>query len=367
MKIRIVEVINSLKCRGGAQVFFCNLCTELSNRDDVDLHVICLYDQIDSSFEFLTKNNKLHFYKCGKAKFRFIKSSLKLKRIIKQIDPDIINFHLGFLTTYFFGFGIRKRKWRLIKTYHSIPKQDLNAINYFFEKLYVSANKLTFIAISDSIEAESRRIYKKADTFTIYNAIPVSSNAPSNVCLEYDFLCVASLIPVKNHILLFEAFSELLNSFPSVKLVCVGGGELFPEYKKTLLDKGLQDNVLLVGEIQNPKQYYEKSNIFILSSVREGNPIALLEAMSFGKIIIAPRVGGIPDIVEDGVNGFLYEVNDKTKLVQLMKYCIENNDTINNIRTINIEKSKLYSITKCADNYLDVFRKLINKNTRRTK
>lgn len=70
---------------------------------------------------------------------------------------------------------------------------------------------------------------------------------------------------------------------------------------------GVQDSVMLLGPHENVLDFYWASDIFVLASRTEGMPTSLLEAMSCGLYVIASRVGGAPDIVEDGVNGVLLE------------------------------------------------------------
>lgn len=360
MPIKIVEVINSLSYRGGAQVFFYNLCNELSIRKDVELYIVCLYDKIDQSFKAFGKNKKIHLYTCGKRKFRWLKSSLCLKKILNSIGPDIINFHLSFLPSYFLAFGFKKKKWKLIKTYHSIPGRDLNNLNYLLEKKYANSNNLSFIAISDLIAKESLRRYKKAKTFTIYNAIKRWDTKVKEE-KEIDFLCVASLTPVKNHTLLFDSFETLSRNYSDVSLVCVGGGPLKNKYLELINKKGIANKIKLVDETPNVSDFYANAKAFVLSSVREGNPISILEAMSCGNVIIAPKIGGIPDVVEEGVNGFLYEKGDVNQLTKIMEFVIDNDDVCRKIGRNNLQKSNEFSIEECSNKYLTVFKSLINE------
>lgn len=355
--MRIVEVINTLKNRGGAQVFFYNLCKEIMFKKEHELFVVVLYDEIHESFCDLINSNDCCFYTCKKKRNFDFRASFVLKKIIKDIKPDVINFHLSFLPTYFMAFGTKKRSWKLVKTYHSIPGNDLSKINYFFEKRYVKNDNLFFIGISDGIVKASNELYKGTQCCLAYNGIPNLSNGTGYVSnkKDFDFICVASFENVKNHKLLFDSFCECLNQFPHLKLLCVGGGSLLDYYKDYVKNKKMLNNVFFSGSVDNVSNFYQNSKCFVLSSLREGNPISILEAMSFGLPIIAPNVGGIPDIVKDKDNGFLYERNNKKELTQIMKEFCLNYSTFKKMGENNINYSSRFSIENTYNQYIDFF------------
>ena len=122
----------------------------------------------------------------------------------------------------------------------------------------------------------------------------------------------------------------------------------------------MEDKVDLLGNVSDPSKYYRESRFFILTSASEGNPLCIAEAMSAGLPIIAPRVGGIPDLVEDGVNGFLFDVNsDSENVAVYIKKCLELSDS--EIRTIaqrNIEKSKQWDYKVITKQYQKLYDKV---------
>ena len=355
--MRIVEVINSLSYRGGAQILFVQLCEELAKINDDPVHVIVLYDKVDSSFDYIKTCKNIVFHTIKKRKSFDLKASKTLKQIINSINPDVINYHLPFLTTYYFAFGLKKTRWKLIKTYHSIPNKDTNKVEIFLQKKYVKKGLLNYIGISNTISKMSLELYPSAQVKTIYNGIPANSQYQYNPDAEYDFVIVASFSPVKNHALLFEAFEEYLSYKPDAKLLCVGGGELLGSYIDKTKEKKMENSVTFTNEQANVFEYLVQSKVFVLSSLREGNPISILEALSVGLPVIAPKIGGIPDVIEDGINGVLYECNNKVQLVEAMK---KTNDDyfIKNVSSRNLAKSKNYLISNTAVEYFDYFNQL---------
>lgn len=123
------------------------------------------------------------------------------------------------------------------------------------------------------------------------------------------FLAVGRLHPVKNHIFLLQACYMLRELGLRFRCVIVGEG---PERRKLefLIDElKIGDVVRLVGHVPHVEvaQYYQIADLVVLTSVSEGIPLVLMEAMAHGRIVLAPAITGIPELVVDGQTGFLYK------------------------------------------------------------
>ncbi|CAO5683058.1 MAG: D-inositol-3-phosphate glycosyltransferase [Holosporales bacterium] len=111
--------------------------------------------------------------------------------------------------------------------------------------------------------------------------------------------------PVKGHIYLIEAIRILKKLGINISCYIGGSGPLESELKQMVFDLGLDDSVVFLGKIENQISFFEKLDVFVFPSLHEGLPYAILEAQSFSLPTIATTVGGIPELIEDGVNGFL--------------------------------------------------------------
>jgi len=127
---------------------------------------------------------------------------------------------------------------------------------------------------------------------------------------------VSKLWEGKGHILLIQAFETLLNRFPNVKLVIVGEGYLKCKLKSMVSGKGLDNKVLFTGFQENVREILACVDVAVLPSYFEGMGRVLLEAMAMEKPVVGTRVGGIPDLIEDGVNGFLVEPGNVIQLAE---------------------------------------------------
>jgi colanic acid/amylovoran biosynthesis glycosyltransferase len=146
-------------------------------------------------------------------------------------------------------------------------------------------------------------------------------------------LSVGRLHAVKDHVFLLRACSDLKSRGACFACFIAGEGPERTSLEKLIHDLGLRQNVTLLGHIPRTKlaMYYEICNLVVLTSKSEGVPLALMEAMAHGRTVLAPSITGIPELVVDGVTGFLYQPGS-----------IE--DFVAKIETINNSRSALRSI-----------------------
>ncbi|HTB53351.1 MAG TPA: glycosyltransferase [Ferruginibacter sp.] len=141
---------------------------------------------------------------------------------------------------------------------------------------------------------------------------------------EFVFLNLAQLHSKKNHKLLIEAFAMVKQVNANVKLWIAGGGELYDELKKSITEKGLDKDVLLLGPLDREKvmDIIQQTDCMVLSSNYETFGVVLIEAMLFGKPVVATKCGGPESFVTDTV-GLTVDKENKTQLVDAMNIMIE--------------------------------------------
>jgi L-malate glycosyltransferase len=129
---------------------------------------------------------------------------------------------------------------------------------------------------------------------------------------------VGRLVPVKNHVTLMRAVARVASRIPHVVLMLVGDGPLDGELKMLAQELGIADRVVFLGYRHEVPLLLTAMDVFVLPSLREGMPNALLEAMASGLPVIASKMGGASEIVRDGENGFLVCPTDAGRLSQLI-------------------------------------------------
>jgi len=144
-------------------------------------------------------------------------------------------------------------------------------------------------------------------------------------------LCVASLRPYKGHTVLLEACRLLSEQGVTFRCELVGDGPLRPELESRIDDLGLRDVVRLMGALPQNQvtRRLGRSSIFVLPSIvapdgqMEGIPVALMEAMAAGRPVVTSDLSGIPELVQDGVSGFLTQPGDAEGIAAALKRLID--------------------------------------------
>ncbi len=131
---------------------------------------------------------------------------------------------------------------------------------------------------------------------------------------------IAELTKNKGLIYLIEVLSRLnLDNYRGLTLIIIlGEGEDRPVLEKSIADAGLQERVFLLGFVPDAARFLPGFDIFVLPSLKEGLPYALMAAMSAGIPAIASRVGGIPDLITNGETGLLTEPKDAKSLGEVL-------------------------------------------------
>jgi glycosyltransferase involved in cell wall biosynthesis len=119
------------------------------------------------------------------------------------------------------------------------------------------------------------------------------------------FVCVARFAAQKNHALLISAFSKGPAANPKAHLVLAGQGVLRAALEMRVNDLGLTNRVYFLGLRCDIPDVLGAADIFALSSNYEGNPLSVIEAMAAGLPVVSTAVGGVPELVQNGKEGFI--------------------------------------------------------------
>lgn len=122
--------------------------------------------------------------------------------------------------------------------------------------------------------------------------------------------CIARFYEQKGHIYLIHAMKEVIKEFPKTTLVLVGDGPLTGSIREEVKRVGLSSHVVFTGRLKDVSYILSRCNLVVLPSLWEGFGLALIEGMSMEKPVVGTRVGGIPEIIEDGVVGRLVPPKD---------------------------------------------------------
>ena len=182
------------------------------------------------------------------------------------------------------------------------------------------------IAVSKSLKDELTEIFglKPEKITVIHNGVDFNkySNCVSAVSKtklgikssDYVIGSVGTLRSVKGYEYLLLSVPKVLQIFPNTKFVIAGDGPLKEELQKLACELNIQHDVIFLGYRKDIPDVLSAFDIFVLPSLTEGSPNALLEAMASSKPVIATKVGGIPEIILDGTTGVLVPSKNSAKL-----------------------------------------------------
>ncbi|MFZ5595490.1 MAG: glycosyltransferase family 4 protein [Bacillota bacterium] len=133
----------------------------------------------------------------------------------------------------------------------------------------------------------------------------------------------ARLAPQKGVDIFIRAAAELSRRRDDIVFLVIGDGPLRSGLETMSRELGLKDRLFFTGYRKDMNRIMPCLDVFVLASVSEGMPLAVLEAMASGRPVIASRVGGIPEVIDDGVNGLLVSPGDVTGLVRAVERVID--------------------------------------------
>tara|TARA_Y100001956_G_scaffold82936_1_gene107017 strand:- start:10143 stop:11246 length:1104 start_codon:yes stop_codon:yes gene_type:complete len=182
----------------------------------------------------------------------------------------------------------------------------------------------------------------------IYNGIKslnVEKNAIADIKHELNlesasviFGTVARLDPIKNQIMMINAFSEVLKTLPSAKLLIVGDGEMWKNLHGLVESLGISNAVIFTGYIAKPANYIGAIDIFLLSSFSEGTSMTLLEAMSLGKPCVVTDVGGNSEVIVHDSTGYVVENDNEQDFASAMLSLATQNHVYEKFSTESVER-----------------------------
>lgn len=134
---------------------------------------------------------------------------------------------------------------------------------------------------------------------------------------------ITNLYPTKDLPTLI-ATADYFKKNNSVVFIIIGEGAERSNLEKMIKERGLEHKIILIGQLPDAKRYLPAFDIFVLPSVKEGFPWALIEAMAAKLPVIATRVGAVPEIIETGKNGFIVEPSKPESMVKRIKEILDN-------------------------------------------
>jgi glycosyltransferase involved in cell wall biosynthesis len=324
---RLVYVVHSLD-PGGTERLVTNMA--LAFRDQYDVRVICL--DLPGRWADLLRRQSIPVH-CVYRQARFDPAvPLRIARLARRWHADILHAHQ--YTPWFYAALSRlvHAPPRLLFEEHGRFHPEVeNTRRVWINRLLL--RRLTHASVAVSADIRERLVryegLRREDISVIYNgtapatAMTTEARAALRATLGAspgDVLVgtVGRFDPIKNLPMLVRAFSDAARTAPRLKLVLIGDGPERGSTERAVSDAGIRDRVHFTGFRDDARVLTQALDLFVLTSWSEGTSMALLEAMSAGVPGAVTTVGGNPEIVREGITGWLVASDDSKGMAGVM-------------------------------------------------
>lgn len=373
MNKRILILIPSLKIGGGAERIASNLSLKLSEKYLISIITFFHFKQ---TYPFKGK-----FY-CFKENLYFGKLLLrpfKIYKIIRSFSPNIILTFMDYTTLwYIFTKLLFRIKIPLIASIRNNPilrykKENIGYLgryyNFLIKLLYSTKIVDVIVPVTKKIQVILEKYYQidKTKLKTIYNGInieKIKEMAKENIN-DYEqifynnqiikFITMGRLTEQKGYFNLIKAFSKVKKQVPNSKLFIIGDGKLRNKLMLLIKKEKLNSDIILLGKQKNPFKFIAKSDIFILSSLYEGFPNVIIEAMACELPIISTNCETGPnEILNNGEYGLLTKVNDSEDLAKKMLFLAKDKSLMDYYSKKSLDRAKSFDFLKIIDYWINL-------------
>ena len=330
----VFQILPSLVV-GGAERLVVHLMEHLS-REGFSPVCICLESPLGTHYEARVRASGAPLYFLGKGARASGSVLRQLSVLFRQYRPAVVHTHIIGLN-YAYPLMLRYRTPARVHTVHSLAQREVGV------RVGAWVRQLAFryrlggvvpVAVADEVRASIQQLYGYPDPPLIPNGIPTDEYAPDpNKRAQWRqthgiephatvLTHIGRFAPPKNHLLLIEAFARVHASTP-LYLLLVGGGELEHAVREQVAGLGLENRVRFLGVRADVADILRASDVFVLSSRVEGNPLSVMEAMAAGLPVVSTAVGGVPELVREGETGLLVPSEDAAALAQAMQALVD--------------------------------------------
>lgn len=339
----------------GAEIMCENLTYELVKLGH-KVTVISLYDYHSAITERL-ENARVDIRYLGKKRGLDLSIIRKIKRVLKETKADVVHTHL-YSIEYAVPAAILAGVKHRVHTVHNIAEKENGRNARKLNKFFFKHCHVVPVALSELIKDSIVREYKlsKDKIPVIFNGIDLSRCIPKteySVNGNFKILHIGRFSEQKNHIGLVRAFKLFHDKHIDSELWLIGDGEKKTEIERYVADNELISSVKFFGLQSNVYGYLHEADIFTLPSNYEGIPMTLIEAMGTGLPIVATAVGGVPDMLNNGMA--ILCANNINDISEGFDTYYRNVCKRKEFGKKVIEHSETFSSKKMVERYIDVY------------
>jgi glycosyltransferase involved in cell wall biosynthesis len=295
--------------------------------------------------------------------------------ILTKYEIDIVNCHdIG---SWYYGVIAGKliKTKKIVHTRHSFLENQQPRYRFLSKVLSLFTDKIIVVSpeIKHSMINEEHIKEKKIDV--IYNGINLekyqirSSRQDIRTFLnieEHAFVTgtVTRFYKVKNIEMQIDMVERLKERIPNLRHLIIGPVD---EYGKRIREdirrKNLEDHISMLGFREDIPEILKVLDIFVLTSFSEGTPLVLFEAMASKCVVVASAVGGIPRLIEHGVNGILFDVHNLEELCRAVLSLYHDPQLVSHLSEAGMKSVEKFSIQGMVKEYENIYLKLLKSSS----
>lgn len=331
-RLRVAQVVTRMDV-GGVPDHIMTLVRGVRNSADITVVCNAIDERHRDELEALGVRIRIVPMRRLLAPVADVRGLVALTRLFRTDRYDIVHTHMS--KAALLG-GIAATLARVpvrINTAHNIgalamPNAALRALFWIYDRLLLGLTTDAVVTVAERVKAgiAAKRIVPEHKLFAIHNGIDtqrfsVSPDAAQAVRREFGLadddvlvVAVARLVWFKGLDTLVAAAAIVLGSQPQARFLIVGDGPQRDQLMRQAEALDIASRVTFAGERRDIPAILAAADLFVLSSVSEGLPVSILEAMASAKPVVATRVGGVAELVEDGSTGLLVDAGNASGL-----------------------------------------------------
>lgn len=358
MKVLLTATVQSHICQ------FHKPLAEVLHEHGCEVHVAArdnLAEKNGLKLDFVEKVYNVPFARSPKS-LDNLKAYKQLKEIIDNGHYDVIhcNTPMGGIVTRLAARKARKHGTKVYYTAHGFhfykgaPKRNwivFYPIEKFFSRI---TDKLITITAEDyrlakkKFHCQVERIHGVGVDEKRYFPVTEEEKLRLRKEMGYDedqklILCIGELLPNKNQSMAIHMMKGLVKKYPTAQLLLAGNGPEKEHLEEEIKRLNLEKNVKMLGYVTNLQDYQHIVDVAVSCSRREGLPLNIVEAMLSGVPVVATKNRGHRELIKDGKNGFLVNVNDEATMADKVKELLTNNKLRKQISIESLNSAQNYT------------------------
>lgn len=314
-RVKIMQVTWSLVA-GGAEIYALTIARNLAPTHYAT--ELCALDQ-GGALEAEIKRLGISYRVMNRRQGIDLRLIWRLYRFFARERPGIIHTH-HFNQLFYSFIGARMTGARIVHTEHSLEAYEgrrkmrlaLRLLSIFCRKVVaIGSESETFMRERVGIPERKLTVIRAGIDLKAFNESKAEARAALGLSSKDRVVAiVARLYPEKNHQLLLAAFAEVCEHVANARLLVVGEGTERAAIQEEIKRLRLEDHVKMLGVRRDVARILAATDVFALSSTREGLPIVVLEAMAAARAVVATAVGDLPSIINDRETGIIVPPGD---------------------------------------------------------